>query len=155
MKKLIISLLMLMSVMSFANTPETGDRVSSQLRAALEKEFAGAQYVVWQSLKDHQLYQAKFIYNNEQVNAFFDEDGKLLATGRFIPTGNLPLNIAKKLAADYGRFEVKDAIEYSRQGETSYVIGVENDKHRLVLEAFTSGSVYLFKKVKKNLSTGL
>lgn len=155
MKKLFVSLLMLMSVVSFANTPDPGDKVNAQIKAALAKEFAGAQYVVWQSLKDHQLVHAKFIYNNEQINAFFEEDGKLIATGRYIALGNLPLAITKQLNAEYGKYDVKDAIEYSRLGETSYVISLENEKTRIVLEAYSSGSMYVFKKVKKNLSAGL
>ncbi len=37
MKKLFVSLLMLMSVVSFANTPDPGDKVNAQIKAALAK----------------------------------------------------------------------------------------------------------------------
>lgn len=155
MKKFFVSLVMLISVYSYAITPGSGEKVSPHLQAALEKEFAGAQYVVWQSIKEHQLYHARFIYNNEQVNAFFEQDGNLLAIGRYIPTTALPLTVLKSINNKYAGFQWKDAIEYTRSGETSYVLALENEKTRLVIQAYSSGNLYVFKKEKKNLSARL
>ncbi|AXY76461.1 hypothetical protein D3H65_21760 [Paraflavitalea soli] len=155
MKKFFISLLMLISVFSYAATPDKGEKVSAHIQAALEKEFKGAQYIVWQSLKGHQLFHAKFIYNNEQVNAFFEEDGNLLAIGRYIAPASLPLAITKSINSKYAEYELKDVIEYSKSGETSYVISLENEKTRMVVEAYNNGNTYLFKKEKKNLSAKL
>lgn len=155
MKKLFISLAMLISVISYAATPGSGEKVSRQLQAALEKEFAGAQYIVWQALKDHDIYHAKFIYNNEQVNAFFEQDGKLLAIGRFIAPANLPLAILKNISNKYPDLELLDAIEYTKEGETSYLITLQNEKVRTVVQAYSSGNLYLFKKEKKNLTEKL
>lgn len=155
MKKLFISIMMLISVISYAATPIGGEKVARHLQAALEKEFAGAQYIVWQSLKDHDIYHAKFIYNNEQINAFFEQDGNLLAIGRFIAPSSLPLSIVKNISNKYPELEVKDAIEYTKSGETSYVITLENEKVRTIIQAYSSGSLYVFKKEKKNLAAKL
>jgi len=155
MKKFFISLLMLISVFSYAGVPGSGEKVSARIQAAFEKEFKGAQYIVWQSLNDYQLFHAKFIYNNEQVNAFFEENGNLLAIGRYITISSLPLTVTKSISSQYDKYEMKDAIEYSKSGEPSYVISLENDKSRLVVEAYSNGNIYLFKKEKKNLSAKL
>lgn len=155
MKKFFVSLMMLISVLSYAATPGSGEKVSAHIQAALEKEFTGAQYVIWQSLKEHQIYHAKFIYNNEQVSAFFEQDGSLLAIGRYIPTTSLPLAVSKSINNNFGAYQIKDAIEYSKSGETSYVVSLENGKTRVVVEAYSSGSLYVFKKEKKNLSAKL
>lgn len=155
MKKFFVALLLLTSVLGYAITPGSGEKVSRHLQAALEKEFAGAKYVVWESLKRHQLYHAKFIYNNEQVNAFFEQDGNLLAIGRYIATSSLPLTITKGLSGHYPGFQVKDAIEYIKAGETSYVVTLENEKTRMVVEGYTSGNLYVFKKEKKALPNSL
>lgn len=155
MKKLFISLLMLISVIGFAGPSEPGEKVAPRLTAALEKEFAGAQYVVWQSFKEQELFQARFIYNHERLNAFFNEDGQLIAIGRNIQQAALPLSIARQLTSQYNKYAVQDIIEYSRHGETSYVISLESDKQRIILEAFGSGSIYLFKKEKKNFPAGM
>lgn len=155
MKNLFLSLLMLISVITYANHPTPGDKVSPRLKAALEKEFAGAQGIVWESISEHQLFHARFVYNNERVNAFFGIDGDLVATGRYINPANMPMNVARQVASKYGSYAIQDVIEYSRNGETSYVISVENEKHRVVLEAYSSGNMYLFKKEKKNSSVKL
>jgi hypothetical protein len=152
MKKFFVSLLMLISVFSYAITPGSGEKVSPKLQAALEKEFTGAQFVVWESLKDQQIYHAKFVYNNERINAFFEQDGSLLAIGRYVTPGALPLTIIKSVNNKYGDFQMKDAIEYSKSGETSYLLSLENEKVSMVVEAYSSGNLYIFKKEKKNLS---
>lgn len=148
-------MLLLASIFSFANAPLSGDKVSPLLKAALEKEFAGAKYVVWESLKKHQLYHAKFVYNNEQVNAFFEQDGNLLAIGRFISTSSLPMNVLKNLQKEYAGFQPKDAVEYVKSGETSYLVTLESEKVRMVIEAYPSGNLYIFKKEKRILTEQL
>jgi hypothetical protein len=155
MKKFFISLLLLISVYSYAADPGSIGKVSAHLKASLEKEFAGAQYVVWQNLKSHNLYHAKFIYNNERVNAFFEPDGSLVAIGRYILPASLPLMITKNVNHKYGDYQIKDATEFTRNGETSYLVTLENEKLRLVVQAYNSGSLYVFKKEKKNLPAKL
>lgn len=155
MKNLFLSLLMMISVITYANHPKPGDKVSPRVKAALEKEFTGARGIVWESIDEHQLFHARFIYNNERVNAFFAKEGALVATGRYIDPANMPMSIARQIATKYGSYQLQDVIEYTRNGETSYVISVENDKRRIVLEAYSSGNVYVFKKEKKNSSPRL
>jgi hypothetical protein len=89
------------------------------------------------------------------VNAFFEQDGNLLAIGRFIAPAALPLSIVKSINSKYPELEMKDAIEYTKSGETSYVITLENEKVRTVIQAYNSGNLYVFKKEKKNLATKL
>jgi hypothetical protein len=155
MKNLLLPLLMMISVITFANNPETGHKVSPRLKASLEKEFAGAQGIVWEALEEHELFHARFIYNNERLNAFFGKEGELIATGRYINTAIIPMNITRQVAVKYNNYEIKDVIEYSRNGETSYVISLQNEKHRIVLEAYSSGNMYVFKKEKKNSAAKL
>src|SRR5258708_980105 len=94
MKKFFVLLLTIISVYAQAATPVTGDEVSPRIQASLEKEFKGAQYITWKTLKDD-VFQARFLYNNEQLNAFFDQNGNLLATGRLVTQPALPLMVTK------------------------------------------------------------
>jgi len=151
MKTIFALMLTAISIFSFAATPVAGDKVSPRIQASLEKEFAGAQYIVWQSLKKDNVYSARFIYNNEQLNAFFDEDGRLLATGRIVTQAALPLMVSKNIRKQYDKYEFRDATEYTRDGETSYLVTLESEKHEMVLQAYGSGSTYIVKKTKKKL----
>jgi len=155
MKKLFVVLITLISVYAHAATPSTGDKVNPRIQASLEKEFTGAQYIVWKSIKKEGIFQARFVYNNEQLNAFFDGDGTLLATGRLVSQAALPLMISKNMSNKYPEYEFKDATEYTRENETTYLITLESEKVKLTLQAYSNGSLYIFKKEKKNLSAGL
>ncbi len=57
--------------------------------------------------------------------------------------------ITKSINSKYGEYQMKDAIEYSKSGETSYVISLENEKTRIVVEAYSNGNTYVFKKEKR------
>jgi hypothetical protein len=155
MKKFFVVLLTVISVYTQAATPLTGDKVSPQIQSSLEKEFNGAQYIVWKALKKDGIFQARFLYNNEVLNAFFDQEGNLLATGRLIAQAALPLMISKNLSNKYQDYEFRDATEYTKDGETTYLVTLENTKTKLVLQAYSNGSLYIFKKEKKNLSARL
>jgi hypothetical protein len=151
MKKMLAMVLTVISIYSYAATPVAGDKVSPRIQASLEKEFTGARYIVWESLEKENIYMARFVYNNEQLNAFFDQQGTLLATGRLITQAALPLMVSKTLNSNYAGYEFKDATEYTRDGETSYLVNLENQKHKLVLQIYGGGSAYVVKKTKKNL----
>ncbi len=97
----------------------------------MEKKFKGAQYIVWQSLEDYQLFHAKFIYNNEQVNAFFEEMANLVAIGRYITTSSLPLAITKNIRANMPNTEMKDAIGIQQVWRDQLRDLLENEKTRL------------------------
>ena len=82
--------------------------------------------------------------------AYFDEDGSLIAVGRFISGANMPLLVSKSLAKKYEGYQVLEVIEYVQGNETSYLVTLENEKNKLIVNAFGSGNSYVFKKEKKN-----
>jgi hypothetical protein len=150
MKKFLVSLVLLVSVFSYSVRAAGGDGVSPRAKATLEKEFSGASYIKWELLDKGTIAHANFVYNNQRLNAFFDEDGVLVATGRFIDQSSLPLLVSKSLSTRYGQYEVCNVVEYNNGSETSYLVTLENEKAKLVVQAYHSGSIYVFKKEKKN-----
>ena len=149
MKKLVVSLVMLVTVLGTALASD-GTKVNSRVESAFKKEFAGAKSVKWEVLKKSNLFQAHFIYNNERLNAFFDAEGNLVATGRFVAATSLPLLLRKNVYGKYKDYQVKDVIEYVQGQETSYLVALENEKTRLLVRGYISGSAYILKKEKKN-----
>ena len=107
MKKFFISvaLFSVFSSVVLANNIHSEDPVSparnksavnirTQVQISFEREYTGASSVKWDRIQDH-LYQVAFSYNNERLNAFYDEDGQQVATGRFINESALPLLVKK------------------------------------------------------------
>lgn len=150
MKKLLIIATLFVSVCSYTVKAEKIEKVHPRVEQAFNKEFAGAQYVRWELIKKENIYQAHFIYNNERLDAFFDADGALIATGRFIAVSNLPMLISKSIVSRYDDHQINEVVEVVRGNETSYLVTIENEKTRLIVHAFNGGSSYVFKKEKKN-----
>jgi hypothetical protein len=149
MKKLVVSLAMFLAVFGTALAAD-GTKISYRVEEAFKKEFAGATSVKWDVIRKHDLYQAHFIYNNERINAFFDVEGNLIATGRYVAVAHLPLMLRKNMIEKYKGYQVQDVIEFVQGDETSYLISVENEKSKLLVHGYINGSAYIFKKEKKN-----
>ena len=153
MKKLVVSLAMFLSILTVAVANEgdnTRKKINFRVEEAFKKEFNGATSVKWEVMRKENLYQAHFIYNNERLNAFFDAEGNLIATGRFIAVANLPLLVKKNIYQKYGEFQIQEVIEYVTGSETSYLVSVENEKAKMLIHGYNNGSTYIFKKEKKN-----
>lgn len=149
MKK-ILSLVLLLGLLSTtilaANDPI---KVNRRVESSLLKKFSGAQYVSWQIMKEARIYHATFIYNHERLNAFLDDNGELIATGRYIPASNLPLLVTRNIQEKYPSYILVESIEYIKENETSYILKMESPKKSLTVHAYSSGSSYIFKKEKK------
>ena len=149
MKKLVVSIAMFIAVFGTALASD-GTKISYRVAEAFKKEFAGATSVKWEVIRKSDLFQAHFIYNNERINAFFDVEGNLVATGRYVAVANLPLLLRKNMFERYKGYQIKDVVEFVQGDETSYLISVENEKSKLLVHGYINGSAYIFKKEKKN-----
>jgi len=126
-----------------------GDKVSGHIKAAFQKDFAGASVIKWERLK-HEISQVFFNYNNERLIAFYDADAKLVATSRNIVEANLPLIVRQQVNRKYPSSYVVQATELMQDDETSYLLVLENEQgERVQAQAYYNGSVYTLKKEKK------
>jgi hypothetical protein len=149
MKKLVVSLAMFVAVFGTALAAD-GTKISYRVEEAFKKEFAGATSVKWEVVRKNDLFQAHFLYNNERINAFFDVEGNLVATGRYVAVAHLPLLLRKNILEKYKGYQVQHVIEFVQGEDTSYLISVENEKAKLLVRGYIGGSSYIFKKEKKN-----
>ena len=149
MKKNFLIALLVAVVFSGSSFANTGKSVSALVKQSFQKEFAGAQSVSWEVISDKDIFHASFIYNNERLNAYFDAEGTLLATGRYVKQENLPMLVTKGVAIRYKQCNVLEAIEFVTGSETSYIIKLDNEKLSMYIQAFSDGSSTLLKKEKK------
>lgn len=122
---------------------------------SFEREFAGAHSVKWEVLDGKEIYHAFFVYNNEPLNAYFNEEGTLLGTGRYLKFENLPMLTAKSIKEKYSQFTVLETIEFGSASGTSYIVKLESEKLKLYIQAYSNGSISVLKKEKKNLDIKL
>jgi len=145
MKKIfVIAAATFVSLASFANV----DPITGNVLNAFRTEFKDAKNVSWKSLDESGLFQATFIYRDSELNAFYNADGELVATARYISKENLPIMVSKAISERYPDHVIKNVIEHTANGTTTYHVTLHGEKSSLIVSSTPSGSLSVFKKVK-------
>ena len=127
---------------------QTELEANAKLKSALSKEFAGASAIKWYS-DDNKTFMAKFTLRERTVTAYFDGEGNLLATRRYISEEQLPLAVANKLAKKYPGEEVRWVVEFDNEGTTVYYVTLENATNWKVIRATSGGNLSVHQNLKK------
>lgn len=150
MKKMFLSLAVLVALSAQTLFAAGLDDDKQKAAETLSKEFAGAKQVSWSKIENQGVYLASFVLDETRFNAYFDENGSLIAAGRYISADRLPLQVSRLLEKKYAGYEVQEVIELVKNSETSYVITVENADRKVMLQAYDNGTATIVKKVKKD-----
>ncbi len=148
MKKSLTGLVICLLLSTSALHAADKDPVSEKVRQAFTKEFEKATNITWMYLKDKNLYHARFQFNGEIVEAFYDEEGSLLSTARFINENQLPILVMKELANGYANYTVREVVEFTNESQTSYIISVYNSKETVMVKYYTNGDSQRIKRIK-------
>lgn len=144
MKKIIIMLaIAISSFTAFAGE----ENVSSTVLNSFNKEFSGAKDVQWTTTNDY--YKAAFVYNGQNVNAFYQLNGELMALTRNISSLELPMSLQTSLKNGYSKYWISDLFELSNNEGTSYYITLENAQSKVVLKSNGTGKWSSYKKMTK------
>ncbi len=150
MKKIIMAVL-------FATTTTVAAFAGEQLPAngkvlqSFYTLFEKAEKVNWSEVQETDIHHANFEYNGEKLDAYFNTDGEMLATTRYISSKQLPLAASMALREYFAGYEMMpQAIEYTGQGATSYYVTLASSRQDLVIKVDTNGGTSVFKKIKKD-----
>src|SRR5688572_3494516 len=143
MKKIIIMLAIALS--SF--TVFAGEGVSSKVLDAFNKEFTGAKEVQW--INADEFYKASFVFNGQNVSAFYQLDGELIAVTRNLSSLELPISLQTNLKNKYSGYWISDLFELSNREGTHYYITLENADSKVILTSDGTGKWSSFKKFAK------
>ena len=145
LKTVLTAIVMLFTISSFATGPE---KVSPVVKAAFENDFSKAILVNWEKTSDY--YFASFLLNDVNVEAAYDEAGKLVGTSRRISMALVPLSISLAIAEKYPGYQVDpSAIELNFDGNTRYYVNIENDTRVLKLKVLVNGQLEVDSRTKK------
>lgn len=130
MKKIILTLAVALSTMcSFA----ADVKVSTRVLDAFKTDFASAKEITWTANNDY--YKASFLFNDQQVAAFYNMDGELMGMTRNIRSLDLPLSLQANLKKGYSNYWISDLFEVSNHEGTSYYITLENADSKIILKS--------------------
>lgn len=132
MKRLFATLtiaLSFISLTSFAHDKETPDAALQSFKSS----FKNATEVSWTATNDY--YKATFTLNGQNVSAFYDGDGKMIAITRNISPSQMPIVLQSNIKKDYENFWISNLFEVASDQGTNYYITLENADTRLVLKS--------------------
>lgn len=144
MKKLILLAVILISVSSFSYAIEVNQKVLTSFK----KDFNTAVNVQWKSFDADGLYEAMFTYNREQVIAYYNEEGELVNTARYICKANLPILVSKQIEEKYADYLYRTVIECNNNKEITYLITLVGTQKSLIISASPAGNLNVLKKFK-------
>lgn len=130
MKKIVLLLTVMISVLAFGNNIEIPDNVSS----AFTKKFPGAENVNWEI--EFNNFKVEFTRNNKTMTALFSDEGKWVETATYINEDDLPENTLEEINWYY-----KNGLIISSRKAKDYK---SNDFYRVTVE---SGDAFYFLKV--------
>jgi hypothetical protein len=151
MKKIILSLAIAAATFSSVNTFAADKNPAlvipnASIKQAFTKEFAQIKDVAWTTLSKDGVYEAKFTFNNEELQAFFTEDGEFLGTTRQIQKSQLPILVVTELEKQYTDARVATIFEYSKKDGIAYYITLATNKGAMVIKANGNGELSVYKK---------
>ena len=127
------------------------ERITAMAKRNFEKEFPGAIYVKWEKLERTDACMVRFVYNDQALLSYFNDDGNIIATIRIVEKQNLPFRISETLYKKYNDYKVLKIEELIIGTDVSYLAELENEKVKLHVRLYNSGASYEMKKEKRKL----
>jgi hypothetical protein len=126
-----------------ATPPDVNDKVLK----AFKETFTSAQDVTWHEYESYA--QANFRYDDVQVRAQYDENGRLLKTIRYYQEKQLFPNIVAKLKQRYAGKEISGVTETTSDDEVNFVINLKDDKNWYIVKSDVYGNLQQIEKYKR------
>jgi hypothetical protein len=145
MKRLVLAII---TFLSFSFVTHANDfEISTTVLQSFNKSFKNASEVKWTSTD--QYYKADFVFNGQNVCAFYNSDGNLLAVTRHLLSTALPVALQANLKTDYEEYWISDLFEISNDQGTSYFITLEKSDVKLILQSASGTEWSVYKRTTK------
>ena len=150
MKRMMLLFVLLVGVA--ANTVRANDdneNVSHRALRAFEQKFPNARLAKWSPLKNGEVYEVTFIYNNERLISYVGTEGEVIAFARNAMNERLPFNVNETIKKKYAGFSMLAAEELVTNNEVSYLFMMENEKKKEYVRINPNGDLTVIRKIKK------
>lgn len=146
MKKIVVTLLALLTIGITVTLAGPATNVDPKILSAFQKEFSFAKNVKWE--EEGNLARVVFLLNDQGITAWYNSDAELLTTARNILYNQLPISVMRSLDKEYSGADILGITEISRNDETYYQIRADKRGKKLLLKANPSGNIIVLKKIK-------
>ncbi|MEP6845987.1 MAG: hypothetical protein ABI861_08280 [Panacibacter sp.] len=111
----------------------------------LKKEFSSAKDIQWK-LTDNYI-KASFTWNGQQLEAFYNYDGEMIAKSRHIDPVSLPIDAQQTIAKKYAGYKFDETVEYNaEEGQHYFYTSLIKENTKIILEITPEGYVSVYQK---------
>jgi len=142
MKKLFVIIVIFGS--AYSTSLYAQSKTPAIVLSSFRSSFNNAENVSWSSVKD--LYRVDFTLDEQNISAFFDEDGNLIASSRNVTLQQIPMSLKSDLKKNYPDHEVAGLFEVDKEDGITYYATIRNSKNQLSLESTPAGDWIVTKK---------
>ncbi|MES1218194.1 MAG: hypothetical protein ABUT20_22000 [Bacteroidota bacterium] len=147
MKKIIITLSMLMTVAVTSVFANEDVKINPKVLNAFEKDFTSAKNVKWN--QDGEYLKASFTIADMLTDAYYTEEGELLGSARNLLFDQLPLAVIHEFNKRFDAASVLNVLEITNSEGTSYRLWVESENRKFKVKATGAGEITILEKTKK------
>jgi hypothetical protein len=148
MKRLLFTLAIAASFIGFSSFTNQDDSVSPAALKSFNSSFKSATEVNW--TVNENFYKANFSMNGQNVTAYYNTTGQMIALTRNISSLQLPIALQANLKNNYDGYWISDLVEMANDEGTSYFITLENADTKLILKSTSNSEWNNYKKQKKS-----
>src|SRR5215831_7134388 len=139
MKNLIVAVTTLIATAVTPTLAHASD-IDPRAERVFAKQFAGAQYVKWNTMEDGYL-RVTFVLNGIGAESFFNEDGELLGTVRNLFYNQLPLLVMQSVDSKFAGSSILEVKEITNDDGTNYKVILENNGKKYTLKLNSLGQI--------------
>lgn len=147
MKKYIVTIFTLFIIMSSTKSIAQSSFLSKAVITSFATQFQKASDVSWKITDNFN--KATFRLNYQYMDAFFSNDGTLIAMSHNILSSELPIQLQLGIMKNYPGTWISDLFEYVVDGNSSYYITLENKDEKFILESTDNSDWHLYKRTIK------
>lgn len=147
MKPVFILMLAISSL--FTQTSNATDIVSPKALKSFQTTFTEAKEIAWTVTDNY--YRVQFLLNDQTINAFYNNDGKLICVTRNISSLQLPIILQTEIRKEYSNYWITDLFEMSNDEGAEYYITLEDADNKTVLKSSVGSNTWTFyQKLRKS-----
>lgn len=147
MKKLLLSLTLVLTVAAGTALASPDPSINEAVKESFKKEFAGAALVEWREVGN--LLKATFVWNGYRTEAYFSQEGALQGSARSLFFSQLPLVVMSAVDKRFAGADIIDVNEINSTAGTYYRITLETGRKKYRVRVNADGTVADTERLKK------
>jgi hypothetical protein len=142
MKKLLIVFTILGCM--FITTSYAQAKPAVTVLNSFQSKFTTAKDVKWSQVAD--LTKADFSMQAQNISAWYNADGEMVATSRYVTFAQLPVTLQAKLSGSFNDYAVTELFEVDDESGTTYYAALATAKKELLLASTSATDWSAYRK---------